>query len=195
MIETISNLLINGGVKLLGNTVKGTTELGLRKLGDFVKEKTGVDLFDNSVINSGLNSEQIVALKKMESDYNVRILEIGMEYAKMTMSDTASARDLQKVTITSEQASWLAKNFIYILTFILVGFTMLLYTVIAIRGVPVDSQRMVDGIITYLNSATMTIIGFFFGNNFGGTVNDKPKLYQPTPIPDTSSNILNIAKK
>lgn len=172
MLGSIGDILINGGIQLLGNTVKGTTELGLRKLGDFVKDKTGIDLLGNDILNNGLNSEQILALRKLETEYNAKILEFNVEFAKTSASEAASARDLQKVTIQSD-ASWFAKHFIFILALILVVPYVFMCVYTYVYGIPTENIRMAENIQGQFTNTISMILGFFFGNRYGPGAADK----------------------
>lgn len=185
MIEDIGNILLSGGVKLLGSTVKGTTELGLRKLGDFVKDKTGIDLFDGSIAaNGGLNPEQTAALQKLENDYQLQIQNISLEYAKVTQADAASARGMQQTALTSEYASPLARDFIYYFALLWSLFAILYIFGITFFPIPEGNQRVVDTILGFvLGTVIASIIGFFFGNSFRsplGRSSGVPSVSTPT---------------
>lgn len=179
MLGSIGDILINGGIQLLGNTVKGTTELGLRKLGDFVKDKTGVDLFNGDILNNGLNSEQILALRKLEAEHSAKILEFNVEYARISSSDVSSARDMQKVTIQSD-VSWFAKHFIFILALLLVLPYVFMQIYTATNGIPSENIRMVENMQVQFNNTVSIILGYFFGNKYGPSTPSSNTTYVPT---------------
>lgn len=184
MLGTIGDILINGGVQLLGNTVKGTTELGLRKLGDLVKDKTGIDMFNGSILNNGLTPDQILALKKLEHEQYAKILEINVEYAKINAAEADSARELQKVTVQSD-TSWFAKHYVYLLATMLILTHAFVQIYVVINGIPESQLRVTENILNSFTNTSGMIIGFFFGNRFNNTTIDTTsKTHIPITKPD-----------
>ena len=164
--SSVGDILISNGIKMLGSTVKGTTELGLRKIGEFVKDKTGIDLYANELMTSGLTPEQIATLKKLEQEYDIKIKEMEIEYARLAIAEAANARKLQETALQAQNTGWLPKNFIYIFAgfWSVVGTAYLLG--VCFMEVPPDNQRFVDVTLGYiLGGVIPTIIGFFFGNS------------------------------
>lgn len=168
----VGDVLLSSGIKILGDTVKGSTELGLRKINDFVKEKAGIDLFeDSSIFNNGLTEEQIVELKKIENDYSVQINALAVEYAKVAAQDIANARDMQQNILNSNSVNWLSRNFIYLFaSFWSVMSSGLLISII-FCDIPPENQRYADTIIGFILGTLITsILSYFFGNNIRDAV-------------------------
>lgn len=165
--SAVGDVLLENGIKVLGSTVKGTTELGLRKLGDFVKDQTGIELFDGSIVNNGLNAEQTIALKKLELEHEQKLKEFETEFAKAIMGDIDSARVMQNTALQSQTAGWLARNFIYIFAIFWSVFAATFLFTVTFIDVPPENQRNVDTVLGFLlGTVITTIIGFFFGNSF-----------------------------
>lgn len=165
VLSTVGNILINNGIEVLGRTVKGTTELGLRKLSDYVKEQTGIDISDESAV-SNLSAEQIAQLKQLEIDHQNKIMEFDFNMSQLGVSDAASARELQKAALTSDDAGYLAKNFIYIYAIFWSVFAVGYLASVTFTNIPPENLRVVDTILGFLlGTIVSTIIGFFFGNS------------------------------
>lgn len=165
--SAVGDVLLSNGVKILGETVKGSTELGLRKVGDFVKEKTGIELFEDSTIfNNGLTQEQIVELKRIETEYETQLNSMAVEYAKVAAKDISDARKMQTTVITSENVGWLAKNYIYLFASFWSIMSAGLLISIIFCNIPPENQRYADTIIGFILGTLITsILSYFFGNN------------------------------
>lgn len=165
LISDIGDILISNGVELLGKTVKGTTELGLRKLSDFVKEKTGIDISSESAV-SNLSSDQLLELKQLENEYEFKLMEYNLQISKTNTDDTISARDMQKTALINEDAGYLAKNFIYLYAIFWSIFAVGYLASVTFIKIPDENLRVVDTILGFLlGTIVSTIIGFFFGNS------------------------------
>ena len=167
MSEAIGDILVSNGVKILGETVKGSTEVGLRKINDFVKDKTGVDLFEDSAIfNNGLSDQQVIDLKKLELDYETQLNSLAVEYAKIAAQDIADARKMQQTIIASDNGGWLSKNYIYLFASFWSIMSAGLLISIIFCNIPPENQRYADTIIGFILGTLITsILSYFFGNN------------------------------
>lgn len=140
--------LLAQGLGLLGNAV-------LAKGKDVIEEKLGVDIESMTQTPEGL-----LKLKQLEVDHEEFLLtnalenrKLDIEDKKLSLADTQNARDSNVRIQESPNASWLAKNTIYLLAFlVVVGGGWMLYA-----AKEADVRMAVV-------SAMMLVLGFFFGS-------------------------------
>ena len=139
--------LLAQGLGLLGNAV-------LAKGKDVISEKLGVDVEALSQTPEGL-----LKLRQLESDHEEFLLtnatenrKIDLEERKLEVADGVNARDSNVRIQESPNASWLAKNAIYLIAFV----------VILGGGAMVAASAQADARMAAV-SAIMLVLGFFFG--------------------------------
>lgn len=147
--------LAKNGLGLLGNAV-------LNKGKNVIEEKLGVSLDTEMVTAEGRQ-----ALLQLQTDNEQFLItaatenrKIDLEFYKSESEDSANARNTNSSIQESSNASWLAKNTIYIIAFIVIsGGGYMLYT-----------AQAADVRMAAVASITM-VLGFFFGT----TANSKSK--------------------
>lgn len=103
--------------------------------------------------------ETLLALRKAEQDFVVKLEELGVERERISMADRASARDLAKVNMKPQMlisATFLGGYFL------ILGLRM--------AGV-FESQedRVVDNLLTALTYGVPLILAFWFGSTAGSS--------------------------
>lgn len=139
--------LLAQGLGLLGNAV-------INKGKDYVQEKLGVDIEKLTMSPEGL-----AELKQKEIDHEEFLVtsaienrKIDLEEKKIDVGNTENARDSNTRIQESVNASWLAKNAIYIIAFI----------VIIGGGIMLATSREADVRMAAVSAITL-VLGFFFG--------------------------------
>lgn len=101
--------------------------------------------------------ETLLALRKAEQDFVVKLEELGVERERISMADRASARDLAKVNMRPQtviSATFLGGYFL------ILGLRM--------AGVfEAQEDRVVDNLLTALTYGVPLILAFWFGSTAG----------------------------
>lgn len=132
--------LVAQGLGILGNAV-------MTKGKDYVEEKLGVDIETELGTPEGL-----LSLKQLEVEHEQFLLESALEDKRIDVDNTKNARDSNARIQESLNASWLAKNTIYIIAFLVIiggGFMLAVSPEADVRMAAV--------------SAITLVLGFFFG--------------------------------
>lgn len=139
--------LLSQGLGLLGNAV-------MAKGKEVIEEKLGVNIEEAMQSPEGLQK-----LRQMELDHEEFLMtnalenrKLDLEEKKVELADTANARDSNVKIQESPNASWLAKNAIYIIAFI----------VVVGGGCMIALSKEADARMAAV-SAVMLVLGFFFG--------------------------------
>jgi hypothetical protein len=102
--------------------------------------------------------ETLLALKKLEQDYILKLEELGVEQSRVEAADRASARDMAKIDMRPQMiisATFLGGYFLI----------LLLRMSGAFEGVPDD--KVVDNLLTALTYGVPLILAFWFGSTAG----------------------------
>lgn len=132
--------LLANGLGLIGNAV-------LAKGKDVIEKELGVDLEKETQTPEGLQK-----LTQMQNDHEEKLLELALADKALDVDNTKNARDSNVKIQEAANASWLAKNAIYLIAF----------TVIAGGGWMLYVSRDAD-VRMYAASAITMVLGFFFG--------------------------------
>lgn len=104
-------------------------------------------------------------LLKAKADIELKTAEISKDIDEMYLKDAQSARDSFVRIQESENASWLAKNIIPLLTLVVtVGFFSMLGYMLK-WTVPQSNERVMDILLGSLGTAWITMVGFYFGSS------------------------------
>ena len=96
-----------------------------------------------------------------------KLAEMELEYAKLDMANTASARDMNSKIQESSNASWVAKNAAYILDFAIVSATIIMTWIVFFKGVPVENKEIAYMAIGSLITMCGTVLNFHRGSSAG----------------------------
>ena len=113
---------------------------------------------------------------RAEQEYKLdnKRLDVGLKTAHIR--DTANARKANEKIQESENASWLAKNSIYIMAFVIISLTFYLYFwVISSGGEVLTKNESMKDIIIYILGALTTIAVQVVGWMFGSSQSSKDK--------------------
>lgn len=103
--------------------------------------------------------ETLLALRKAEQDFVVKLEELGVERERISMADRASARDLAKINMKPQMvisATFLGGYFL------ILGLRM--------AGVfEAQEDRVVDNLLTALTYGVPLILAFWFGSTAGSS--------------------------
>ena len=139
MLPIVATLLAQG-LGLLGNAV-------MAKGKDVIEEKLGIDLEAAVQTEEGLHN-----LRQLEVDHEQFLLTNALENRKLDVANVTNARDSNVRIQESGNASWLAKNAIYIIAFI----------VIIGGGVILVTSKEADVRMAAVSCITL-VLGFFYG--------------------------------
>lgn len=155
MLPIVATLL-SQGLGTLANAV-------INKGKEVVEEKLGIDLEAAVQTPEGLTS-----LRQAEIDHEEFLIQaaienrkLDIEEKKVELADTANARDSNVKIQESANASWLAKNAIYLIAF----------AVVAGGGFMVYTSKEADARMAAV-SAVMLVLGFFFGTTHNNSRKD-----------------------
>lgn len=134
--------LLAQGLGILGNAV-------LTKGKDVIEEKLGVDIDALTQTPEGM-----IHLKQLEIEHEEFLVSSALADKGLDIDNTKNARDSNRMIQESPNASWLAKNAIYLIAFVVIlgGGLMVAYS-------PQADARMAAV------SAVMLVLGFFFGSS------------------------------
>jgi hypothetical protein len=96
-----------------------------------------------------------------------KLQEVELEYAKLDMANTASARDMNSKIQESANAAWLAKNAAYILDFAIVSATIIMTWIVFFKGVPTENKEIAYMAIGSLITMCGTVLNFHRGSSAG----------------------------
>ncbi len=135
---------------------------------------------DKNVTNDEERKELENELARASMNHEVEMAKLGIEDKKITLADTASARENQSRVQETEHASWLAKNVHPVLAIFIIGLTFGMYFWIMQKGwVDLNESGMKD-IVIYILGALTTIstqvAAYFFGSSQGSK--DKQKAFE-----------------
>lgn len=139
MLPIVATLLAQG-LGILGNAV-------MVKGKDVIEEKLGIDLEAAVQTEEGLQN-----LRQLEVDHEQFLLTNALENRKLDVANVTNARDSNVRIQESANASWLAKNAIYIIAFI----------VIIGGGVILVTSKEADVRMAAVSCITL-VLGFFYG--------------------------------
>jgi hypothetical protein len=96
-----------------------------------------------------------------------KLQEMELEFAKLDMANTASARDMNSKIQESSNASWVAKNAAYVLDFAIVSATIIMTWIVFFKGVPVENKEIAYMAIGSLITMCGTVLNFHRGSSAG----------------------------
>jgi hypothetical protein len=116
------------------------------------------------------NPETLLALRKAEQEFELKLQELGVEKERIAMADRVSARDMAKVNMKPQMV---------ISACFLGGYFLVL--VLRMGGVfDGKEDKVVDSLLTALTYGVPLILAFWFGSTAGSAVKSQ-LLYQSKP--------------
>ena len=170
-LTAIAPALARHGLDLLSGVFRGAVDKGTEEIAALVEEKTGIDI--NDAADDKLTDDQWAKLKEFEFLYQSKLLDYrqqadaqALEVERLHQGDRASARDLQKAALDSDDR--FAKRFIYyyatglsLLTFIFIFWAAFVYDYS--NGGSNQALRVIDTVLGFLLGVSLSaIIQFFF---------------------------------
>jgi hypothetical protein len=128
------------------------------------------DEVQKTIETGKLTGDQVAAIQQAEIAIKAKAQELGLDFAKLTNQDRASARDMQKSV-----RSWIPPTLAIAVT---VGFFGILY---ALMSGKVEQAAEVDIMLGSLGTAWTGIIAFYFGSSAGSQEKDR-MIHNSTPI-------------
>ena len=123
-----------------------------------------------SVIESGkLNAEQVAAIQQAELQLKARAQEMGLDFAKLTVDDRKSARDMQAATRSIVPA---------VLAFLITGGFFGILAALMSGQVTKSDELMV--MLGALGTSWTGVIAFYFGSS-ASSQNKDQLLYNSAP--------------
>jgi ABC-type multidrug transport system fused ATPase/permease subunit len=148
--------LLSQGLGMLGNAV-------LAKGKDAIEEKLGINIEEAMQTPEGLQE-----LRQKEFDHEEFLINTGIKHREIDLQEkaldidnTKNARDTNTKIQESANASWLAKNTIYIIAFI----------VILGGGAMLAISEQADVRMAAVSAITL-VLGFFFGTTNANKTKD-----------------------
>ena len=151
--------LLAQGLGLLGNAV-------LAKGKDVIEEKLGINLEEAVKTPEGLEK-----LRQAEATHEEFLLsnalenrKVDLQEAALVVADVSNARDSNVKIQESPNASWLAKNAIYVIALV----------VVVGGGTMIAISKEADARMAAV-SAVMLVLGFFFGTTHNRMLESRGK--------------------
>lgn len=121
--------------------------------------------------------ETLLALRKAEQDFVLKLEELGVERDRIEMADRASARDMAKINMKPQMvlSGVFIGGYFFVLSLLLLGEVELTQT----------QQTLINVLMGVLTAGIPTILSFWFGSSAGSTV--KSHLLaesQPADVPN-----------
>jgi hypothetical protein len=154
-IETLEKLAPTVA-SALGSPVAGMAISGL-------ESALGVsgDDIQKTIETNKLTAEQVAAIQQAEIALKAKAQELGLDFAKLSNDDRASARDMQK-----NVKSWIPP---FLAASVTVGFFGIL---VALMSGKIEQAAEVDIMLGSLGTAWTGIIAFYFGSSAGSQAKD-----------------------
>lgn len=174
-LSAIAPALAKRGLDLLSGVFRGALDKGTQEITELIEEKTGIDISDAA--EDKLTDEQWAKLKEFEFAYQSKLLDYrqqadaqALELEKVHQADRASARDMQKAALASDDI--VAKRFIYIYASVLtlLTFVFIFWAAFVHKPTGADdpSLRIIDTVLGFLLGVSLSaIIQYFFGSSAG----------------------------
>lgn len=152
----------------VGSLIKNLAPGFIDMMGDVFPPVKLIKSFISGIPN--LSDEQAKELDKAVMEYELKEYELYLQEMKMTLDDTADARNMQMAALAQDDK--FSKRFIYYLASgsLLFGFTYIL--LITFANIPDKNQRFAD---TILGVVITTIIGIIYNFFFGGSKGSNDK--------------------
>ncbi len=116
--------------------------------------------------------ETLLALRKAEQDFQLKLEELGVERDRISMADRVSAREMAKVNMKPQMA----------LSSLFVGGYFVVFLAIATGTIAPDpeQQRTIDILLGMLATGIPMILAFWFGST-AGSASKTEMLFRSTP--------------
>lgn len=117
--------------------------------------------------------ETLLALRKAEQDFVIKLEELGIERERIEMADRTSARDLAKVNMKPQM----------VLSGVFIGgyFTVFVSLLTGTVELTSAQQTLVNVLLGVLTAGIPQILAFWFGSSAGSALKSK-LLYESEPI-------------
>lgn len=124
------------------------------------------------VISSNkLNAEQVASIQLAELELKKQAQSMGLDFAKLTVEDRKSARDMQIAT-----KSMLVPSLAIIIVSAFIG-----VVVATLGGFAVVDSVLAGTLIGYLSAKAEQVVNFYFGSSAGSQRKDE-MIHNSTPI-------------
>jgi hypothetical protein len=121
------------------------------------------DSITNALATAMANPDQLLALKKAEQEFQIKMNEMGLDLEKIAADDRASARAMQVAT-----KSWIPG---VLAVGVSIGFFGLL-TMLLLHAPPPSSEKVLDVMTGSLGTAWIMVMGYYFGSSAGSAAKD-----------------------
>jgi hypothetical protein len=109
--------------------------------------------------------EKLLAVKKAEDDFLIQMKDLGISEEKLVYDDRANAR-AREISVKDWTPRILAYG-VVVATVLVEGFAML-------HGLPKQVDMVIAGrVLGTLDSATMLVLGYYFGTSIGSKAKDE----------------------
>jgi hypothetical protein len=119
------------------------------------------DDIQKTIETNKLTADQVAAIQQAEIALKAKAQELGLDFAKLSNDDRASARDMQK-----NVKSWIPP---FLAASVTVGFFGIL---VALMSGKIEQAAEVDIMLGSLGTAWTGIIAFYFGSSAGSQAKD-----------------------
>lgn len=153
-------------MSLLGNIAAKFTA---SKAGELIKNVS--EVVDTFVDTKGEKAERDLKIRELIQNYNLELIKEANESDKMYLEDIQNARDNNTKIQESDKASWLAKNFSYLMdAFFILVFGIMLFVIIKV-GVPETNKELFYTAFGLLGGYVGTTVNFHRGSSIGSKQN------------------------
>jgi len=128
--------------------------------GKFIADKLGVAEQELPAAVENATPETMIQIKKMESDFEIQMKELGITEQQLHGKDRSSARDLAKVTSIKPQ---LILSVVYTAAYAIVLWAFITGKI----NVPESAQQQFGIVLGVLTAAQTQILNFWFGSSSG----------------------------
>lgn len=134
--------------------------------GKFIADKLGVDESGLPDAVENATPETMIQIKKLDTDFELQMKELGITEEQLHGKDRASARDLAKSTSIMPQ---LVLSVVYT-----VAYAVVLWAFITGKiNVPESAQQQFGIVLGVLTAAQTQILNFWFGSSSGSQQKNK----------------------
>lgn len=145
-----------------------------KRIGDLFDAKNGVEVANQVIdmaklITGSPDGETALEALKADNEARIRLEEALIDHevdlAKVAHADRADARALQVATLEADRG-WLANNFLYLMTFVLLLFAFGFASAVTFIELSPTGERYADLIMTGLVAGLVGgVVRFFYGGN------------------------------
>lgn len=173
ILAGLLSVLVGKGLDIVADKMADATETGVQKIGEFVEEKTGINILNKETVEN-LSEEDVSKVREATLKYRVELQAIALEHTKAVLKDKQHERELIHADTSDARAMAVAAGSDYhdkvfwLACFLLFSGIAYIF-LITFVPIPEDNVRFADTALGFMLATVIaSIIGYYYGNSFSG---------------------------